>query len=104
MNNEFRARGATLRYLMWESDTVPAAGPLTVLAKNTPHTTLVKSIEADQMRRLSQTHALYSDDNSKFYRPLEEAVHGTTYKASIKLFRINGDESGTYRSLLAQQC
>ena len=74
---------------MRESDTIPAAGLLTVLATNTPHTTVGKSIEADQMARLFHTHALYFDDNSKFYKMLEEAVHGTTYETSIKSFQIN---------------
>jgi hypothetical protein len=104
MNEVFGARGATLHYLMRESDGVPAAGPLTVLAPNAPHTVMGKSIEADQMARLSHTHALYSDDNSKFYRKLEEAVRGTTYEASIKPFQIAGDGRGAYRSLLAQHC
>ena len=63
MNEEFGARGDTLHYLMRESDTVPAAGPLTVLAANSPHTAEGKSVEADQMTRLSHTHALYSYDN-----------------------------------------
>jgi hypothetical protein len=104
MSEEFGARDATLRYLMRKSATVPAAGPLTVLATNQPHTTLGKSIEADQMARLSHTHPLYSDDNSKFYRKLEEAVRGTTYEASIKPYQISGDGRGAYRSLLAQHC
>ena len=77
---------------------------LTVLATNAPHTVVDKSIEADQMVRLSHTHALYSNDNSKFYRKLEEAVRGTTYEASIKPFQIDGDGRGAYRSLLAQHC
>ena len=102
MNEVFGARGATLRYLMRESDTVPAAGPLTVLAANSPHTAEGKSIEADQMARLSHTHALYSYDNSKFCRMMEEAVHGTAYETSIEHFRIIGDGRGAYRSLLAQ--
>ena len=104
MNEVFGARGETLRYLMRESDAVPAVGPLTVLAPNALHTAVGKSIEVDQMARLSHTHALYSDDNSKFYRKLEEAVRGTTYEASIKPFQIAGDGRGAYRSLLAQHC
>ena len=104
MNEEFGARDATLRYLMRENDAVPAAGPLTVLATNHPHTADGKSIEADQMNRLSHVHPLYSDDNAKFYRKLEEAVRGTTYEASIKPYQITGDGRGAYRSLLAQHC
>ena len=49
MNEVFGARGVTLHYLMQESDTVPAAGPLSVLAANSPHTAEGNSIEADQM-------------------------------------------------------
>ena len=47
MNDMFGARDAALRYLMRESDAVPAAGPLTVLAINVPHSAVVKSSEAD---------------------------------------------------------
>ena len=101
-NEVFGARGATLRYLMRESDAVPAAGPLTVLAVNSPHTAQGKYIVADQMARLPHTHALYSYDNSKFCRMMEEAVHGTAYETSIEHFMINGDGRGAYRFLLAQ--
>ena len=58
MNEVFRARGATLHYLMRESDIVPATGPLTVLTKNASHNTMGKSTEADQMAWMSHTHAL----------------------------------------------
>ena len=80
---------------------VPATGPLTVLAVNAPHTTVGKSIEFDQMARLSHTHALYSNDSLIFHRKLEEAVRGMTYEASIKPFQITGDGRAAYRSLLA---
>ena len=56
------------------------------------------------MARLSHTHALYSDDNSKIYRKLEEAVSGTTYEASIMPLQIDGDGRDAYHSLLAQHC
>ena len=104
MTRVFGARGATLCYFMRESDTVPSAGHLTVLTANSPHTEGGRSIEADQMTRLSHTHALYSDENLKFYRKLEEAVRGTIYEASLKPFRISGDGRGAYRSLLVQHC
>ena len=53
---------------------------------------------------LHNARALYSDDNAKFYRKLEEAVRGTTYEALIKPYQITGGGRGAYRSLLAQHC
>ena len=47
---------------------VPDTGTVTVLVINVPHNKEGKCIEAEQMARLTHTHALYSDDNYKFYR------------------------------------
>ena len=90
-----------LCYLMRECDTVPSTGPLTVLTANSSHTMEGKLIEADQMVRMSHTHARYSDDNLKFCRMVEEAMYGIACEASIEHFKIIADGMGAYHTLLA---
>ena len=89
---------------MRKNDAVPDPGPLTMLAANHSYTAVGNFIEADQMALLSHINPLYSDNNAKFYKKLEEAVCGTTYEALIKPLQITGDGRVTYCSLLLQYC
>ena len=65
-------------------DVPPQAPPLQA---NQPHSEQHGSVEAKLVTRVSHTHALYHDDNLAVYYQLEEAMHGTTYVASIKPFQ-----------------
>ena len=62
----------------------PQAPPLQA---NQPHSEQHGSVEAKMIARLLRTHALYRDDSLAVYYHLEEAMHGTTYAASIKPFQ-----------------
>ena len=65
-------------------DVPPQAPPLQA---NQPQSEQHGSVEAKLVTRAPHLHPLYRDDLLVVYYHLEEAMHGTTYAASIKPFQ-----------------
>ena len=68
---------ATLEYMICRE--VAVVMPHPGLLADHPHSEAAKSIQGEQVNRLSHTHPLYQRDNDQLYFMLEAATHGTTY-------------------------
>ena len=78
------------------------SGLAPTLAPNQPHSAEHGSVEGELIPRASHTHALFRDDNSVVYYPLEEATRGSPYAASIKPFQKVKDGRGAWKALTSQ--
>ena len=54
------------------------------LVTNQLHSKEHRLVENELIAHASHAHALFKEDNSTMYYHLEEAMHGTTYAASLK--------------------
>ena len=79
---------------------VPVEAPPVVV--NQLHSKEHVSVENELIAHASHAHVLFKEDNSMTYYHFEEAMHGMTYAASIKLFQRSKDRQGAWFALTTQ--
>eukprot|EP00957_Ditylum_brightwellii_P141791 10803300-Ditylum_brightwellii.AAC.1 len=82
--------------------TALASGPASVHRENLPHGEEFDSIEEELVAQALHTHPFYHEDTAVVYYCLEEAVQGTQYASSLKLFQQVKKERGAL-ALITQQ-
>eukprot|EP00957_Ditylum_brightwellii_P184188 14029473-Ditylum_brightwellii.AAC.1 len=68
-------------------ETALALRPASVNRENFPQGEEFESIDEELVAQASHTYPLYCEDNAQVYYCLEEAVWGTQYASTLKLFQ-----------------
>ena len=100
LNRKIGNRNIPLAYIIRDEPKPPAMA--LPLAPGQPHSFEHGSVEAELIAWASHTHALFRNDNSDLYFLLEEAMRGTSYAASIRLFQQNRDGEAAWKALTSQ--